>query len=264
MKGLVNFESIWRRSLKEMGLYYKWLYWKQKHYPSKKMIKMQKLYGQFVKENNLCFDIGANMGSRVATFLILKAKVIAVEPQQACLKELQKVFKNEDVTTVPKGAGAKAEFKNFFIADNSLISSFSTEWIDGMKKGHFSKNNWNKVEQIEITTLDQLIAQYGIPDFIKIDTEGFELEVLKGLSSPVKALSFEYTLPHQKDKAIECVELVNQLFRGEALYNISRDESYEMNFTSWQLYPAFKSYLESTTFCKEQFGIYGDIYVKKA
>ncbi|MGE5105989.1 MAG: FkbM family methyltransferase [Sphingobacteriales bacterium] len=264
MKGLINFESIWRRSLKAMGQYYKWLFWQQKNFPTKKMIKMQQLYSQFVNENNLCFDIGANMGSRVATFLLLKAKVIAVEPQQACYKELQKVFKNEEVTIVTKGAGSKAEIKNFYIADDTLISSFSTEWIDGMKQGHFAHNRWDKVEQIEITTLDILITQYGIPDFIKIDTEGFELEVLKGLSTPVKALSFEYTLPHQKDKAIECIVLLNQLYNGNALYNICRDESYEMNFKQWLNYTELKTFLESNSFCKDNFGIYGDIYVKRA
>ena len=44
-----------------------------------------------------------------------------------------------------------------------------------------------------VTTLDRLIAQHGVPSFIKIDVEGFEDQVLAGLTHPVPALSFEFT-----------------------------------------------------------------------
>lgn len=262
MKGLINFESIWRRSSKAIGLYYKWLFWQQKNFPTAKMKKMQQLYSQFVKEDSFCFDIGANMGSRVTTFLILKAKVLAVEPQQVCYKELKKVFKKEDVTIIQKGVGAKNEVKDFFVADNSLISSFSTEWIEGMKNKHFSKNKWDKVEQIEIITLDMLIQQYGVPDFIKIDTEGFELEVLKGLSAPVKALSFEYTLPEPGNKALQCIELLDKLYNGKIVLNICRDEAYEMHFKNWVTIAEIKKLIISDEFSNKNFGNYGDIYVK--
>ena len=45
-----------------------------------------------------------------------------------------------------------------------------------------------------VTTLDKLIEQYEVPSFIKIDVEGYELEVLKGLTRLVPALSFEFTV----------------------------------------------------------------------
>jgi FkbM family methyltransferase len=263
MKGLINFESIWRRSLKGMGKYYQWLFWQQKNIPTTKMKKMQTLYGQFVKEGNLCFDIGANMGSRVATFLMLKAKVVAVEPQQVCVEQLKKVFKKESVTIVEKGVGAKNEVKEFFLADDSLISSFSQEWITGMKNEHFSKNKWDKVEQIEIITLDMLMQQYGVPDFIKIDTEGFELEVIKGLSNQVNALSFEYTLPDQNNKAMACLELLDQLYLGKIELNICRDEAYEMYYKDWVGIGEMKKLISDATYNNKNFGSYGDIYVKK-
>ena len=46
-----------------------------------------------------------------------------------------------------------------------------------------------------MTTLDTLVAEYGEPAFCKIDVEGFEVEALKGLSRPLRALSFEYGPP---------------------------------------------------------------------
>ena len=46
--------------------------------------------------------------------------------------------------------------------------------------------------QVPITTLDEEIKKYGIPNFCKIDVEGYEAEVVSGLSIPLQTLSFEY------------------------------------------------------------------------
>jgi FkbM family methyltransferase len=261
MKGIINFESIWRRSLKAMGLYYKWLFWKERKSPSDKMLKMRALYDQFVQAGDLCFDIGANMGSRVSSFLMLNAKVVAVEPQKICFTELEKVFSNYPVTLVNKGVGEKEEEKDFYMSSNHLMSSFSKEWIEGTKK-MFTKDNWDKVEKMQITTLDKMIVEYGKPQFIKIDTEGFEVEVLKGLSQPIKALSVEYTLPDPHQKNIACVEKLESLYQGKAVYNLCRDEAYSMHFHTWQTVDAIKGIITSAQFNRANFGNYGDIYVK--
>lgn len=261
MKGIINFESIWRRSLKSMGLYYKWLFWKERKSPTEKMQKMRALYGQFVQAGDLCFDIGANMGSRVSSFLMLNAKVVAVEPQQICFKELEKVFVNYPVTLVNKGVGAKEEVKDFYMSSNHLMSSFSEEWIEGTKK-MFTNDNWDRVEKMQITTLDKMIAEYGEPQFIKIDTEGFEVEVLKGLSSPIKALSVEYTLPDPHQKNLACIEKLASLYNADAVYNLCRDEAYSMHFPTWQTVESIKNLITSEAFNRVNFGNYGDIYVK--
>ena len=45
---------------------------------------------------------------------------------------------------------------------------------------------------LRVTTLDRLIESYGVPAFIKIDLEGYELQVLQGLSRSVRGISFEF------------------------------------------------------------------------
>jgi hypothetical protein len=47
-------------------------------------------YAQFVRAGDLCFDIGANIGSRSRVFRALGAHVVAVEPQPASLKTLRR------------------------------------------------------------------------------------------------------------------------------------------------------------------------------
>ena len=50
---------------------------------------------------------------------------------------------------------------------------------------------WDAAETVEVTTLDRLIADHGLPRFVKIDVEGAEAEVLAGLSHAVAWIAFE-------------------------------------------------------------------------
>ena len=54
-----------------------------------------KFYQQFIKPNDLVFDVGANMGNRTKLFLKLGAKVIAFEPQKICSDYLKSEFIKE-------------------------------------------------------------------------------------------------------------------------------------------------------------------------
>src|SRR5882757_6502898 len=80
-------------------------------------------YSQLIKPNQLCFDIGANVGLKTNLFLQLKAKVISVEPQQNCIDLLNEKYGDKAVI-LQKGVGAIREVKEFYISNNSQLSSF--------------------------------------------------------------------------------------------------------------------------------------------
>lgn len=224
---------------------------------SKSISSRINFYSSFINPNDLCFDVGANIGNRITPLLEIGAEVVAIEPQTICIDFLKKTFGNK-IKIVEEGLGAKEETKKFYISNATTISTFSEDWISDMKKGRFRDYEWNKVKSIHITTLDKLIAKFGKPKFIKIDVEGYEEEVLKGLSYKVDILSYEYAVPEQTSKALKCLEIIEKL-NPEALCNFSIGESMEFYFDQWNSMKDMKKFILTQEFINTEFG---DIYVK--
>lgn len=220
-------------------------------------IRRQAFYSQFVKAGDLCFDVGANLGNRVGPLLAVKARVVAVEPQKFCQKVLKWRF-GKKIAVVPMGLGEAEEVREFYVSDASYLSSFSTTWINAVKKDRFKENIWSSSGKVQMTTLDRLITTYGTPAFIKIDVEGYELEVLKGLNSPVNMISFEYTTPEQTERAIDCIERVRSV-NPDIECNYSVGESMEFAMTKFINVGDMLDLVNSRKFVETGFG---DIYLK--
>jgi FkbM family methyltransferase len=214
-------------------------------------------YSQFIKKGDVCFDVGANVGDRTALFLELGAKVVAVEPQESCCKILEKRFGNK-ITLIKKGVGSKAEMKDFYISNqHSQVSSFSKDWIDDVKKDRFKNVEWNEVKQIEIVTLDSLVEKFGTPHFIKIDVEGFEYEVLKGLTKPFKCLSFEFAIPENNVGLNNCINYLNTITKT-LKFNYAIQDNTNLELTNWVSFNEMDC-LTATEGFQSHFA--GDIYV---
>lgn len=233
-------------------------------FPTEKMrsaridVKLRtEFYSQFVQPGDLCFDIGANYGNRIAPLLALRAKIVAVEPQQKCHEALKSKYGNR-IQVVPMGIGSTKGIAQLHIADASTISSFSVDWIESVKNDRFKENSWNTTVDVEMTTLDSLIATFGTPSFIKIDVEGYEVEVLKGLSQPIQIISFEYTVPEQVENAKTCIALIHQS-NPNIECNFSVGESMQFFFNIWKSPQEMMQYIETEEFQKT---LFGDIYCR--
>lgn len=215
-------------------------------------------YSKFILKGDIFFDVGANVGNRVLPLLELGAKVFAFEPQKSCRNILKWRFGGK-ITVIPKALGENEDEKNLHVSNFSGISSISTDWINSVKDTRFKNYEWGAVEKVQITTLDKAIKTYGVPKFIKIDVEGYELEVLKGLSQPIDIISFEYTTPEQTDKAIACIKRISLLDKNiECNYSIG--ESMKFSLTKWVKVEEMLSIVNSKSFIDTNFG---DIYLRK-
>lgn len=223
----------------------------------KKDHKSQQLYDQFISKNDLVFDIGANLGEKTKIFLKCGARVIAVEPQKACLKKLNERYKsNKNVKIEPFGLSSEKSSATIYTSTlSNAVSTFSKKW----QKGRFENEiNWDGEELVEMITLEDLIQQHGVPKFCKIDVEGFELEVIKGLKSKIPVISFEFS-EEFVDETIEIIEILSKL--GFTEFNLLEEEQTFLDSTKWHNDESFKTLLTKQA-DKERKQLWGDIYAK--
>ncbi|HRD67795.1 MAG TPA: FkbM family methyltransferase [Candidatus Competibacter sp.] len=195
--------------------------------------RLTRFYAQFIRPGDLCFDIGAHVGSRLRAWLPLGARIVAVEPQPACMALLRRWFGGDArVVLVEQAAGASPGTAELLVSPRTpTVTTLSRDWIAAVHRDRsFARVRWDERLPVTVTTLDELIARHGLPAFCKIDVEGYELDVLQGLSQPIPALSFEY-VSACLDTARACVVRVAAL--GPYEFNWSVGESHRLQSAEW-------------------------------
>jgi len=204
---------------------------------------MERLYRRFVKPGELVFDVGAHVGDRVTAFRRLGARVIAVEPQPALRKTLRLLHGRDRAVVIEPVALGRAEgsIELKLNLDNPTVSTASADFIRAAAGAPgWEGQEWTTNVTVPMTTLDALIARHGTPAFIKIDVEGFEAEVLAGLSRPVAALSFEFTTI-QRNVAAAAIDRCVAL--GYASFNAALGESQRLVHEAWLTAPQTAQWL---------------------
>lgn len=220
-----------------------------------------RFYRAFVPPGGLCFDIGANVGDRVELFLAIPARVVAVEPQSSCHSVLEARFGGHPRFTLERSAlGANPGEAELMAADDyetSVLATLSRDWAASVQEsGRFASRRWERTEVVEVVTLDSLVDRYGPPDFCKIDVEGYEPEVLAGLSTPIPSLSVEFT-PERFEATQTCVARLLEL--GDYGFNHSFGESLALASTQWvgadELLTALEAFRDDSS-------TFGDVYAR--
>ncbi len=189
--------------------------------------QLRRFYRRFVPAGGLAFDVGAHAGNRVAAFRQLGARVVAVEPQPDFVRLLQRRFGNDDhVTLLPLALGrSPGQAQLLASLRTPTVSTLSADFVARAGAADsFRGVRWAAGPVVAVDTLQALIARHGCPDFVKIDVEGHELEVLMGLQQALPALSFEF-LPAVRDVALGCIDRLEALAGpGRYRYAVSLGE----------------------------------------
>jgi FkbM family methyltransferase len=203
------------------------------HGDKERNARMDALYARFLRAGDLAFDIGAHVGDRISSFRRLGCRVVALEPQPLLVRALRLIHgRDPEVTILQAAAGARPGRLELYVnTSNPTVSTASREFIAAAAGSRgWEGQRWDRTIAVEMTTLDGLIARYGQPRFVKIDVEGFEADVLSGLSHPLPALSFEFTTI-QRGVACRCIARLAEL--GDYRFNLALGESQRMEFETF-------------------------------
>jgi FkbM family methyltransferase len=218
-----------------------------------------RFYKQFIKRGDLVFDVGANVGVKTAAFLSAGARVVAVEPNPFCVDEIRKMNRRAlargrlNIEAVAVSDSRRTVTLTVF-EGNSSVTTGSPDFVERVE-------SYSPVATRLITvpgiTLDDLIERHGLPDFLKIDVEGMDAEVLKGLHRKPKFLSFEYHMnPPLWENAQGCLIEVERL--GFTAANVT-DQSSRLLFGDWLEIKSVASELRRLFGDSKR---YGDVVVK--
>ena len=130
-----------------------------------------------IKPGDICWDVGANIGfytCLLASLVAGSGAVVAFEPAaRTCgyLKENVSLNQFTNVTVVNKGLSDKQEQRLLHYSEAGLAEgTASLKYTDGRAAS----------ERVTLDTIDNLIRELPAPEFVKIDVEGYQLEVLRG------------------------------------------------------------------------------------
>jgi FkbM family methyltransferase len=166
--------------------------------------RRRRFLAQFVSPGDLVFDVGANIGDYSATFLSLGARPIAIEPTP----ELQPILR-ERLRRVPIEAVALSDdvgTAQLLIGARHTDATLSTRYAEVLER---ELGVTLHAIEVPVTTMDELAAKYGMPSFVKIDVEGHEPAVLRGMNFDPPVLSFEFHGSLLREAA-QCVEVLEQ------------------------------------------------------
>ncbi len=188
------------------------------------------------------FDIGANIGDKTDLFLRFADHVVSVEPDPTACQKLKNRFGHRASCTLVSAAVGEAE------GSAELLRADVANAFNSLSTKHCEQHQLSNLQKVkvDVVTLNSLISRFGMPDFTKIDVEGFEKQVFLGLSKPLPVVCFEANLSAFLDETLFILNRLQGLSPDYEFNLIVNDGSTDFVFPQWQTQlQAIQEYLSS-------------------
>jgi FkbM family methyltransferase len=218
---------------------------------------IRNFYGGLLPSGSLVFDIGANVGAMSEIFSSLGDRVVALEPNADCVRHIQLSYSEQKIEVIQAVAGPRNGLATLNLSnERDDISSLSDEWIAAIKNEHEEYCQlWSRQITVPMLTLDTLIERYNTPFFIKIDVEGFEEFVLRGLSVQPSLVSFEFNAAFLP-ATLRCLDM--PVFGAGSSFNFAFGDPSRFELETWVGRGELKDILSRMA----HRDTHGDIFVK--
>ncbi len=219
---------------------------------------MLRFYRPFIRPGTLVFDVGANVGIYTEVFSALGARVVAMEPNPRCCRVLEELAQRELVHVEQCALADTPGTMTLQVCENHLLSALAANVNDAAERspGH-REATWLGAIEVEVKTLDQIANTYGVPEFVKIDAEGFDDRVLRGASFQPDALTFEF-YRHLPDVAMRCLDA--PVFASGYEFNYAQGAGMELASSEWLARNELKDQLDALARDGED---YGDVIARR-
>lgn len=156
---------------------YRLIYFSYKYLSEGKEISLIK---ERVKEGDRVIDVGANIGFYTRLFSDLVGRngvVYAFEPEAKNRRNLARECRDRgNVKIIRKAVAGKSGWVNLYVSDKLYVDHCT-----------FKTNENRRFKKVGAVSIDSFLKKVGPVDVIKIDTQGFEYNVLRGMVNTLKS-----------------------------------------------------------------------------
>lgn len=148
-------------------------------------------------EATTVFDVGANKGQSIELFIAARpdVKIVAFEPNPVLAASLATRFAQHGVVVEASAVGEADGSIQFNVAERDELSSVLS--LDRQSEGPFSRDRITRTIQVPLISLDTYIAERPAitrVELLKVDTQGYDLAVLRGCFRSLRGRVFKYIL----------------------------------------------------------------------
>ncbi len=245
MEAPMHLSSLWGLTRSLLIYYNPW-----------RVYQMRRFYRGLVSPGDLVFDVGAHVGSRARALRAAGARVVAFEPQPLFARFLAATLPRDIVLEQAALGAQEAEAEMVVSSRHPTVSSLRGSLAqEAAAMPGFEHVRWDRRARVQVTSLDAAIARHGRPVLVKIDVEGFEPEVLSGLSAPVALVSVEY-LPSLPEVGLKSIIMLSAL--GHYEFNAVAGEDGRFLWPDWRSEAEIRAWLAALP----PEGGSGDIYAR--